>query len=249
MITDEKMEKLIAELYEESIQEMEVSVDIDVEAHLDRAYRELEAKEKEEAAAARKKKFKSVIRAAVVFIGILVVSLVAFEPEQGYADVFRFMFDRDARGNEVISDNLIGNEADSYVEYIETDIEKIDETVGRHIPLPTYLPEGYEMIPEIKITKGYDKIFSLYISYIENENWQMIIYNVVPITEKSAHSAILDMSEEKKEQLYVDNIFYEVYRDEENEKTYIYWEIDEYIYSIDGNLNQEEAIKIIESIE
>ena len=30
MITDEKMEKLIAELYEESIQEMEVSVDIDV---------------------------------------------------------------------------------------------------------------------------------------------------------------------------------------------------------------------------
>ena len=41
MITDEKMEKLIAELYEENIQEMDMDLSIDVEAHLDRAYREL----------------------------------------------------------------------------------------------------------------------------------------------------------------------------------------------------------------
>lgn len=42
MIDDEKMEKFIAELYEENIRDIEI--DIDIEAHLDRAYEELSIK-------------------------------------------------------------------------------------------------------------------------------------------------------------------------------------------------------------
>ncbi|MBE6021225.1 MAG: DUF4367 domain-containing protein [Clostridiales bacterium] len=248
MITDEKMEKLIAELYEESIQEMEVPVDIDVEAHLDRAYRELEAKEKEEAAAARKKKFKSVIRAAVVFIGILVVSIVAFEPEQGYADVFRFMFDRDARGNEVISDNLIGEETVEEIEESTVSLEELDKLIGEPVPIPKYMPYEYEAKTGAKIIKGYDKVLSIQISYTNKETWKMIIYNIMPAEEKRVTSIVMDIPEEKIEEIMINESLCYLYSDAEKEKMTIYWETNEYLYSIDGNISREEVIKIVESI-
>ena len=185
----------------------------------------------------------------MVFIGVLVLSLAVFEPEQGYADVFRFMFDRDARGNEVISDNLIGNETAVEAEEITVSLETLDENVGFHIPMPRYIPGGYEMETGVKIAKGYDKAISVFVLYTEKGGRRTIMYNIVPIDEKKVFSIVMDIPEEEIEAIIINDNNYSLYNDKEKERCSIYWENDEYMYSIDGNISEEEAIKIVESIE
>lgn len=247
MITDEKMEKLIAELYEENICDEENSIDID--SLLEDAYREVEENKKKKAKEARRKKLLSASKVAAVFIGIIAVFLAVFEPEQGYADVFRFMKDRGTDGNEVISDNLIGDEAADEVAEYTVSLEELDDAAGFHVPMPEYVPEGYEMESNVTVVKKQNKTYDIVMHFINKEDWSMLLYNIIPADQRRTKSAVLDIPDKNCEEILIDDKLCTYYSDVENEKITLYWEKDEFIYSIDGKISRDEAVKTVESIE
>lgn len=245
MITDREMEKLIEELYLEEMEEMETSVDM--EAALNQAYREIEQKKAAEKRQAVRRRRKSVLRAAMIFLVVLVAALVAFEPEAGYADVFRRMFDSNEETQAIDSDNFIGEEADVAEKYELDTYEELNTAAGYDVPVPAYLPEGYAL-ERIILKTAYGKTITATIQYCKKETRQAFYYHIYCVEDKKAFSSIMDIPEEQEEPLKINDDEGSYYRDRENEKNAIYWQGEEFFYGVDGGLAKEELLKIAESV-
>ena len=101
----------------------------------------------------------------------------------------------------------------------------------------------------VNIIKGYEKAISLYCSYVKMEGQGIIMYTIMPAEDKRVTSIVMDISEEDIEEATINNNLYYIYTDEEKARIAVYWETEEFMYSIDGNITEEEAIRIVESIE
>ncbi len=245
MMNDEKLEAFLKELYEEKIDEQPSAEDmgIDVEKLLNSAYREKAKKDRKKR---RKKIFKQVSVAVVVF-ALVLTSIAIFSPE-GYADLFRFMAQRESRGNESVMDNLIGEEQDEVTTTEIHDLSELDSILGIKLKYPKYLFENY-MEYVANASESYGEVVSAHIEFCSPESRALIIYHIMPIEEKKASSYIFDVLENKVSLINKDGIEYSYYVDEESERSNIFWQDDEYFYYIEGDFDWDEAVEIVESME
>ncbi len=245
MMNDEKFEAFLKELYEEKIDEQPSAenMGIDVEKLLNSAYNEKAKKDREKR---RKKLFKQVSAAVVVF-ALILTSIAIFSPE-GYADIFRFMVQRDSRGNENVMDNLIGEEQDS-VKIIEVyDLSELDSILGVKVKYSEYITKNYgEYVAEV--AESYGEVISAHIEFSSPEDRTLIIYHIMPLEYKKTSSYVFDIFENKVSIINKDDIEYSYYIDEESERSNIFWQDDEYFYYLEGDFGWDEAVEIVETME
>lgn len=244
-MNDEKFEAFLKELYEEKIDEQPSAEDmgIDVEKLLNSAYREKAKKDRKNR---RKKLFKRVSVAVVVF-ALVLTSIAIFSPE-GYADIFRFMTQRESRGNESVMDNLVGEEQDGVTITEIHDLSELDSILGIKVKYSGYITENSDGYVA-KTWESYGKVLAVHIEYYEYDLRTLVIYHIMPIEEKKASSYIFDILENKVSLINKDDIEYSYYVDEESERSNIFWQDDEYFYYIEGDFDWDEAVEIVESME
>ncbi|GEM_PF-5670392 len=250
----DKVNRLIKEEWGKKVENTPSAEDlgIDIESLLNSAYEEVGNRQAKSDGRERKCKRKSPgmrkIMAALLTFALIVGALVVFAPDEGYADIFRFMIGRESSGDKLMEDNLIGNEAygEDKIQSIMVSKEKLDKEAGFHVPMPLYLPEGYE-IEYIMLTKGEEYLIEIEIIYNNFTKQQVLAFSIKNLDRKRVTGEMADVQGTEKK-IELSGIKCDYLEDSENSRVKIKWQDDKYSYMLDGNMNLKEAEDIIHSL-
>lgn len=135
--------------------------------------------------------------------------------------------------------------------YIDPRINDAQREVSFDIPIPGYIPEGYELyaVDVFNKDKGREKVNLLYINTNEEDKKGSFEIEVqsFPIGSESEMKYVLD-DDTKVEDVDINGIEYSLLS---HDKSYniLFWDSGNMSYKIDGNLSKKDIFKIADSME